>query len=110
MKLVIGTMSTRLQEFIRKHHFTSRTMIINKMCNVKAIKDDVDLIIPFGDLLDNGLISNTMVHLEELLMSVNVKIIKYGNPNLEYKLTKIAQKYDIPIEKIDIRSNEKLKL
>lgn len=85
-------------------------MIINKMCNVKAIKEDVDLIIPFGDLLDNGLISNTMVHLEELLMSVNVKIIKYGNPNLEKKLTKISERYEIPIEKIDIRSSEKLKL
>lgn len=110
MKLVIGNMSPKLQEFIRKHHFTSRTMIINKMCNVKAIKEDVDLIIPFGNVLENGLISNTMVHLEELLMSVHVKIIKYGNPNIKDKLIKISEKYEIPIEEIDIRSQKKLDL
>lgn len=110
MKLIIGNMSPRLQEFIRKHHFTSCTMVINKMCNVKVIKDEVDIIIPFGYLLDNGLISNTMVHLEELIMSVDAKSIKYGNPSYEEKLIEVANKYHVPIERIDLRSKNKLTL
>lgn len=110
MKLIVGNMSYKLQDFIRKNHFTSKTMIINKMCNVKIIKDRVDLIIPFGYLLDNGLISNTMVHLEELLMSVDVDMIKYGNPYQEEKLIAVADKYNIPIEKIDLRASNRLVL
>lgn len=110
MKLIVGNMSSRLQEFIRKHHFTNRIMVINKMCNVKIIKDEVDIIIPFGYVLDNGLINNTMVHLEELLMSVDAKSIKYGNSFHEEKLIEIANKYNVPIERIDLRSKNKLTL
>ena len=51
------------------------------MCNVKTIKGEVDIIIPFAKIEPNGLITNTQVHFEELLMSVNVKSIKYGNPH-----------------------------
>ena len=110
MKLIIANMSPNLQAFIRKHHFSGKTMIINKMCNVKFIKGPVDVIIPFGYVTESGLISNTIVHLEELLMTVDVTSIKYGSSYLESRFIEVANKYDIEIEKIDIRSKDKLML
>ena len=48
MKIVVGSMSTKLQEFLRKYQFNSRVTVIHKMCNVKLIKEPSDVIIPFG--------------------------------------------------------------
>ena len=79
MKLIVGNMSNAIKDFIKRNNFTEHVLVINKMCNVKTIKEPVDVIIPFGYLTDVGLISNTLVHLEELIMSVDVKSIKYGN-------------------------------
>lgn len=73
MKIIVGNMTHKLREFIKKYHFTSKIIVINKMCNVKTIKGEVDIIIPFAKIEPNGLITNTQVHFEELLMSVNVK-------------------------------------
>ena len=70
MKVIVGNMSYKLKDFIRKYQFTSRIIVINKMCNVKTIKGKVDVFIPFGRLEKNGLITNTQVNLEELLMSL----------------------------------------
>ena len=95
MKLIVGNMSNAIKDFIKRNNFTEHVLVINKMCNVKTIKEPVDVIIPFGYLTDVGLISNTLVHLEELIMSVDVKSIKYGNKVNREKLDLIGKKYGI---------------
>ena len=101
MKLIVGNMSNAIKDFIKRNNFTEHVLVINKMCNVKTIKEPVDVIIPFGYLTDVGLISNTLVHLEELIMSVDVKSIKYGNMVNREKIDLIGKKYGIPVEHID---------
>lgn len=95
MKLVIGSMDLKMQNFLKNADLTDRVMIINKMCNIKMIKEEVDLIIPFSVLLANGLLSNTMVHFEELLISLNIKSITYGNLANEKVMEEICKSYQI---------------
>ena len=106
MKIIVGNMSHKLREFIKKYHFTSKIIVINKMCNVKTIKGEVDIIIPFAKIEPNGLITNTQVHFEELLMSVNVKSIKYGNPHAKSSFEEIAHRYGIIANYLDLNNIE----
>lgn len=111
MKLIVGNMSPKLREFIKTHQFDGKIIVINKMCNVKAIKNKVDLIIPFGKVEENGLITNTQVHLEELLMSVDVNVIFYGNKFAKNKIETIANKYNIEAHYVDfINLNRNIKI
>ena len=96
MKLIVGTMNPKMKYLIKTSKFNDKVLVISKMCNVKAIKGSVDLIIPFGKIENNGLITNTLVHLEELLMSVKVNIIKYGNPNNRTEINRISNLYNVP--------------
>lgn len=102
MKLVIGMMDQRMRSFIQKSQFKERMMLINKMCNVKLIKEPVDIIIPFGIVLKSGIVSNTMVHLEELIITVDVKSIAYGNPANQDVMTYLADTYQIPTKHLKI--------
>ena len=97
MKIIVGNMTHKLREFIKKYHFTSKIIVINKMCNVKTIKGEVE---------PNGLITNTQVHFEELLMSVNVKSIKYGNPHAKSSFEEIAHRYGIIANYLDLNNIE----
>ena len=54
MKLIVGNMSNAIKDFIKRNNFTEHVLVINKMCNVKTIKEPVDVIIPFGYLTDVG--------------------------------------------------------
>jgi len=104
MKLIIGSMDHKLQHFIKQSKFSERMLLINKMCNVKSITSDVDVIIPFGIITNTGLISNTFVHLEELIITLNVKKIYYSNPyNLEI-LNNLSKKYNFEVEYFSINS------
>ena len=96
MKLIVGNMSNAIKDFIKRNNFTEHVLVINKLCNVKTIKEPVDVIIPFGYLTDVGLISNTLVHLEELIMSVDVKSIKYGNMVNREKIDLISR-FQLPL-------------
>lgn len=107
MKLIIGNMSIKLRDFLKKYQFEDRILVINKMCNVKTIKGSVDVIIPFGNIESSGLITNTQVHLAELLMSLDVKIIKYGNIKAKEKIEKIAEMYDIPTVYLDLSNHDR---
>ena len=104
MKIVVGSMSTKLQEFLRKYQFNSRVTVIHKMCNVKLIKEPSDVIIPFGVINEYGLVSNTQVHLEELLMSVDVKKIIYGNIRAKNKIEEIANRHQVETVYMDFRT------
>lgn len=102
MKLIIGNMSLKMQEFLKNNHFNQKIMMINKMCNVKTIKENVDVIIPFSDINNLGIVNNTQVHIPELIMSLNVKKISYGNIKAKNYLENICQQYLIPLEYLNI--------
>lgn len=107
MKLIVGNMSYKLKDFIKKYQFGGKLMVINKMCNVKTIKGEVDLIIPFGKVEATGLITNTQVHLEELLMSIDVNIIKYGNLSAKEKIDEIANRYGVKTLYLDFSTYDR---
>ena len=67
--VLIGMMDNRMKEFIKNHKFHDKIVVAYKICNIKHLTCDIDVIIPFGYLLENGLISNTYIHLYELLLS-----------------------------------------
>ena len=41
MKLIVGNMSNAIKDFIKRNNFTEHVLVINKMCNVKTIKEPV---------------------------------------------------------------------
>lgn len=84
-----------MKNFLKNNVFDDELKIIYKMCNVKLIKGQVDVIIPFGFVQDNGLISNTYVHFYELLMSVNVNKVIYFNSYNEHKLQQICDEFQV---------------
>ena len=110
MKLIIGIMDNRMKNFIKMNNFNSKILVINKMCNIKTIKEEVDIIIPFGFINEYGIVSNTAVHIYELIMSVKVNKIYYGNITNKQILEKISNEYQIPVEYISIKNESKRQL
>ena len=98
MNLIIGNINQEMKTFIRNHNFTTNTLVINKMCNVKYLTDAITLYIPFGIINRFGLVSDTMVHVEELLISLNVKKIYYGDVRNQEILNKLSNMYCVEIE------------
>lgn len=107
MKLIIGMMDNRMKTFIKNNEFNSKILLISKMCNVKTIKEDVEIIIPFGIINENYIVSNTLVHIYELIISLNVKKITYGNILNKNVLEKISNEFNIPVHYIDLKSINK---
>lgn len=104
MKVIVGNMTYKLRDFIKNYQFTSRIIVINKMCNVKTIKGKVEVFIPFGRLEKNGLILGTQVNLEELLMSLNVETLYYGNLKNKEEIEEIGNRYDVNVVYLDINN------
>ena len=104
MKIVVGSMDYRLQQFIKASSFSEKMLLINKMCNVKTIKDESDIIIPFGIIMNNGLISNTLVHLEELIITINPKILYYGNSFNTPFFEKLKNRYGFELKYINLKN------
>ena len=107
MKLIIGIMDNRMKNFIKVNNFDSKIIVINKMCNIKTIKDEVDVIIPFGFINEYGIISNTSVHIYELIMTLKVNKILYGNISNKIILDKISNDYSIPVDYISLKNETK---
>lgn len=99
MNLVIGIPNKETIEFVRKMNFKDKTIIINKICNIKFLTENVDLYIPFKKINRVGLVDGTMVHLEELIITLNVKKIYYSNSE-EY-IQKMSKRYNVEIEKLN---------
>ena len=84
-------------------NFTEKTLVINKICNVKYLTEPVVIYIPFGVIKKYGIVSNTMVHLEELLITLNVLKVYYGDErNIEY-LYKLKDIYGVDFIKINCK-------
>lgn len=107
MKLVIGNMDKKTIDFIKRSSFSEKMLIINKMCNVKNIKEDVDVIIPYNIIMKSGIISNTLVHLEELIITLNVRKIYYSNSYNTERMNYFAETYNVEVIKFDILDNTK---
>lgn len=99
MIVLIGMMDNRMKEFIKNHKFHDKIIVAYKICNIKHLKGDIDVIIPFGYLLENGLISNTYVHLYELLLTLNVKNVYYYNEHNIDKMKKITDEFNVNLIK-----------
>ena len=96
-----------MKNFIKVNNFDSKIIVINKMCNIKTIKDEVDVIIPFGFINEYGIISNTSVHIYELIMTLKVNKILYGNISNKIILDKISNDYSIPVDYISLKNETK---
>lgn len=88
-----------MRKFLTSHRFEDKVKVINKMCNVKFIKEDVKVIIPFGFVTENGLVSNTLVDLYELLISLNVLEVIYHNSYNEKIIYKICNELNVSVKK-----------
>lgn len=99
MILIIGMMDNKMRKFLTSHRFEDKVKVINKMCNVKFIKEDVKVIIPFGFVTENGLVSNTLVDLYELLISLNVLEVIYHNSYNEKIIYKICNELNVSVKK-----------
>lgn len=108
MILIIGNMNKRITEFIKKSKFTERMKVINKMCNVKYIKEEVKVIVPFEIILNSGIISNTLVHLEELIITLNVKEIVFTNSYNNNMMNILSNRYNVPIKYINLNNESNL--
>ena len=101
MNLIVGNVTEEMKKFIKKQKFTTDTLIINKMCNVKYITEPIILYIPFGLINRFGLLNDTMVHIEELFITLNIKKVYYGDIKNKTHLLKLSKMYSVEIELLD---------
>lgn len=104
MTIVIGNLDNNMRMFLKKYVINDQIILANKICNIKYIKTPVDIVIPFSKIISSGLLSGTMVHFEELLITLNVKKVYYGNYNNKDLMDKFSSSYNIEIEYLDYRN------
>lgn len=92
MKIVIGEKRVDNNLFAEKIN----ALLTDEMCGIKFIKEEVELFIPYEKILDNGMISNTNIFIEELLITLNVKKLYLSQRNNSY-LQDLRDYYKIEI-------------
>ncbi len=92
MKIVIGENTKINNLFAEKMN----ALLTDEMCGIKFIKEEVEIFIPYEEVLNNGFITNTKVYLEELLISLNVKKLYLSQQNNSY-LQELRDFYKIEI-------------
>lgn len=95
MIIIIGVMDNRMRDFIKSHKFHDKIVVAYKICNIKHIKEECDVIIPFGYLMENELISNTYIQLYELLLTLNIKNLYYYNEHNINRLKSYADEFGV---------------
>ena len=103
MNIVIGNLNDDIKRFLRKEKIKSPTLVINKMCNVKYITNPIYVYIPYGRINKAGLLENTMVHIEELIITTNVIKIYYGDKRNDEFFKRIKDIYKVDVERINVR-------
>lgn len=103
MNIVLGNMNENIKSFLKKEKIKSPTLVINKMCNVKYITDPIRIYIPFGKINNAGLLENTMVHIEELIITTNVIKIYYGDKRNDEFFKRIKDIYKVDVERLNIK-------
>lgn len=104
MTIVIGNLDNNMRMFLKKYIINDQIILANKICNIKYIKTPVNIVIPFSKIISSGLLSGTMVHFEELLITLDVKKIYYGNYNNKELMDKFSKSYNIETEYLDYRT------
>ena len=92
MKIVIGENRKINNLFAEKMN----ALLTDEMCGIKFIKEEVEIFIPYEEVLNNGFITNTKVYLEELLITLNVKKLYLSQQNNSY-LQELRDFYKIEI-------------
>lgn len=92
MKIVIGEKRVDNNLFSEKIN----ALLTDEMCGIKFIKEEVELFIPYEKILDNGIISNTNIFIEELLITLNVKKL-YLSQRINSYLQDLRDYYKIEI-------------
>ena len=92
MKIVIGEKRVDNNLFAKKIN----ALLTDEMCGIKFIKEEVELFIPYEKILDNGMISNTNIFIEELLITLNVKKL-YLSQRINSYLQDLRDYYKIEI-------------
>ena len=104
MTIVIGNLDNNMRMFLKKYIINDQIILANKICNIKYIKTPVNIVIPFSKIISSGLLSGTMVHFEELLITLDVKKVYYGNYNNKELMDKFSKSYNIDTEYLDYRT------
>lgn len=73
MKIVLGEKNDKTIKFAEK----IKGIFADEMCGIKFIKEEVDIYIPYARILDNGMIENTNLYFEEVLLTLNIKKVYY---------------------------------
>lgn len=92
MKIVIGENTKINNLFAEKMN----ALLTDEMCGIKFIKEEVEIFIPYEEVLNNGFITNTKVYLEELLITLSVKKLYLSQQNNSY-LQELRDFYKIEI-------------
>lgn len=73
MKIVLGEKNDKTLKYAQK----IKSVFADEMCGIKFIKEEVEIYIPYAKILDNGMIENTRIYFEEVLITLNVKKVFY---------------------------------
>ena len=96
MNIIIGNKNDlRINELVRK---IPNSIVTSNYCNLKNIKELCVVIIPHEIINNNGLISNTEIFIDELLLNLKVVKVVYGNINNSYMINRIRKDYHINVE------------
>lgn len=90
IKIVLGEKNDKTKYF----SIINDAILTDELCGIKFIKEEVELFIPYSIVLDNGMISNTSLFIEELLITLNVKKVYLAQTNNDY-LEKISVFYKV---------------
>ena len=90
MKIVLGENNYNNRTFSSKIN----ALLTNEMCGIKFIKEEVEIYIPYEQVLDSGMISNTNIFFEEVLYTLNVRKVYLSQKNNEY-LKNVSSYYNI---------------
>ena len=80
MKIVLGEKNDKTLKFAEKN----KAIFADEMCAIKFIKEEVEVFIPFSKILNNGIVENTKIYFEELLITLDVKKVYYQYPSNSY--------------------------
>lgn len=90
MKIVLGENTKNNRDFANLYG----AILTSEMCGIKNLKEEVEIFIPYERILENGMITNTIIFIEEVLLTLNVKKVFISQENSEY-IKNIASYYDV---------------
>lgn len=73
MKIVLGEKNDKTLKYAQN----IKAVFADEICGIKFIKEEVEIYIPYDKILDNGMVENTKIYFEEILITLNVKKIFY---------------------------------